>query len=140
MCPGEGLAMTQKMPSLFTPIGLILILVGGLRAGDPASGALAFAGFLILGVVTYPPSDLRRGAQAALVLGSAICLVVLGLLAEEFLVGPAGERVIDDLLILAGSALVMWDAAAQLVGSRERDAVGSGWSGSARPYPVRPVP
>ncbi len=130
----------RKMPSVLTPSGLVLILVGGLRGGDATSGAFAFVAFLILGVVTYPPAEARRGAQAAMVLGSALCLLALTLVLEEFRVGLVKARAMDDVLVLAGSALVVVDAAGQLLGGRHTERAAARWGGRTdRAQPVRPL-
>jgi hypothetical protein len=48
------------------------------------------------------------------------------------------EQVIDDFLVVAGSALVMVDSAARLLGNREKPAA-AGWTGEAQDaHPVPP--
>ncbi len=120
-----------RMPSVLTAIGLVFILVGGLRGGDPTSGAFAFMALLILGVTTYPPADARRGAQAALVLATALGLLVLGLLLEDARAGALKAQVTDDLLMLVGCAMVVAEAAGRLLGGRNQDRIVAPWGGGA---------
>lgn len=126
--------------SLLIYIGLVLILVGGLRGGAEHSGGLAVIGLLILGVITYPPPDARREARAVLVLGGVAGLLALWSLDGQFQAGREAAQAMDDLLVLGGGAMVLVHAAAQLLGdpvvvSRP------GWGASAtnRPRPVPPV-
>lgn len=131
--------MLRKMPAAATPIGLAIILVAGLRGGDSTFGAFAFVAFLILGVVTYPPPDPRRAAQAVLVLGSPLCLLALGLLLDEVRVGPAAGPVMDSLLVLAGSMLVIAEAVGQLLAYRQERRAAERRDGQMdRAYPVVP--
>ncbi len=133
--------MIRRRSFVLTAIGLVFILVGGLRSGDATSGAFAFVGFLILGVVTYPPADARRGAQAAMVLGSALSLLALGSVLEAFRVGMVKAHVMDDLLVLGGSGMVVLDAAGRLLGNRVEDRMAPGWGDEAqRGHPVSPLP
>ncbi len=132
--------MIRKLTSALTAVGLIFILVGGLRSGDATSGAFAFVGFLILGVVTYPPADARRGAQAAMVLGSALSLLALGLLLEELREGAVKVHVLDDLLVLAGSGMVVLDAAGRWLGKHVADRMTARWGEERhRGHPVSPI-
>ncbi len=129
----------RRMPSVLSAVGLVLILVGGLRGGDMTSGALAFMAFLILGVATYPPADPRRGDQATMVLASAVGLLDLGLLFEEVRAGAVRAQVFDGLLMLVGSSMVVADAAGRLLGDRG-DRVATDWGdGTDRAQPVRPL-
>lgn len=130
----------RNMPSVLTSLGLVVILVAGLRGGDTTSGAFAFMALLILAVATYPPADARRGDQAAIVLASTAWLLALGLLLEEARAGMVMEQVTEAFLVLAGSALVVVDVAARLSGDRAERAA-TGWGGEAeRVEPVPPFP
>ncbi len=129
----------RTMQSVLTPVGLVVILVAGLRGGDMTSGAFAFMAFLILAVVTYPPADPRRGHQAAMILASAIGLLDLGLLFEEVRAGAVMAQAVNDLLMLVGAGMVVIDAASRLPGDQE-DRVASGWSHRTdRAQPVPPL-
>ncbi len=128
----------HNMQSVLTPIGLVVLLVAGLRGGGTTSGAFAFMAFLILAVATYPPADPRSGHQAAMVLASAIGLLNLGLLFQEVRAGAVMAQAINDLLMLVGAGMVMYDAASRLPGGQE-DRVATGWSGRTdRAQPVPP--
>jgi hypothetical protein len=130
----------RNRQSVLTPIGLVVILVAGLRGADTRFGAFAFMALLILAVATYPPADAWRGDQAAMVLASTAGLLALGLLFEEVRAYMVMEQVIDDFLVVTGSALVMVDSTARLLGNREERAA-TGWGGEAeRAHPVPPFP
>jgi hypothetical protein len=132
----------DRMQSILTPLGLVLILLGGLRGGDMTSGASAFMAFLILGVATYPPADARRGAQAALVLATALGLLALGSLLDDAPAGLVKAPAMNDLAVLVGSAMVMVDAAGRLLGHRAGREAGAArdWRGEGdRAQPVPPL-
>lgn len=127
---------TQRFQSLLTSLGIVLILLGALRGTEATAGVFAFAALLILTVTTYPPAEARRGAQAALVLSSAIGLFVLGSLLDEVRAGRL--QALNDLVVLIGAAMVVVDAAGRLLDEAEQSEVGSRWSGGTdrrRPLP-----
>lgn len=117
----------QRIQSLLTSLGLVLILLGALRGTEVTAGVFTFAALLILAVTTYPPADARRGAQAALVLASAIGLFVLGSLLDEMRAGQL--QALNDLVVLVGATMVAVDAAGQLLDDAEQSQAGNQWSG-----------
>jgi len=118
---------THKLQSLLTSLGLVLILLGALRGTEGTAGVFTFAALLILAVTTYPPADARRGAQAALVIASAIGLFVLGSLLDEVRAGRV--QALNDLVVLIGAAMVGVDAAGQLLDDADQLHAGTQWSG-----------
>ena len=128
----------RTMQTPLAGIGLVLILVGGLRGEGMTDGAAALIALLILAVATYPPADPRRGDQAAMILASAAGLLALGLLFEEVGADMGMEKMVDDFSVLGGSALVTVDAMARALRHRE-DYTAAGWGGDAEgAEPVSP--
>jgi hypothetical protein len=121
--------------SLLTYLGLVLILVGGLRGGAEHSGGLALIGLLILGLITYPPPDARREAQAVLVLSGVAGLVALWSLEGQVRAGAGGPQVMDDLLVLGGAAMVLVHAAADLLQEPSRPHGATNFRGAAGRLP-----
>jgi hypothetical protein len=130
------------MHTMLTPltgIGLVMVLVGGLRGGETTDGAAAFLALLVLAVATYPPADPRRGEPAAIVLASTAGLLALGLLVEEVRADMPMGQVMDDFSVLIGSALVTVGAVARMLGDRE-ERHASAWGGAAGcPQPAPPI-
>ncbi len=126
----------RRSPSIVSSLGLVLILVGALRDGDGASGAVAFLALLILGALTYPPAEAFRGVQAVMIMASTAGLLVLMLLFEGLW---GGRAELGDLpLALIGTALVVVDAAGRLLARAEIPEDAVRWHG--RRHRPRPVP